>query len=177
MLIFPSLRIIDWGFAAVLPVQLALRLPRFLAKEPTMIDSPLPDNIPAFAREFLQPSSHVLVDRQFLMSYLSSLISNGSSQDASERGSLARCMKVLVSDPDVDWRYLLVESCSSKGFHTWLAKRSWLLHGTKGSMAGLVCFSSGKMVDEEVSRFLKHTDLNKGFTRETHLETVKKQMR
>jgi len=52
-----------------------------------------------------------------------------------------------------------------------------LLHGTKGSMAGLVCFSSGKMVDEEVSRFLKHTDLNKGFTRETHLETVKKQMR
>ena len=34
-------------------------------------------------------------------------------------------MKLVVSDPDVDWRYLVIESCSSKGFHTWLANRSW----------------------------------------------------
>jgi len=43
-------------------------------------------------------------------------------------------------------------------------------------MVGLACLSSGKIVDEEVERFLKARDANAGFTRETFLEVVKKRL-
>jgi hypothetical protein len=103
---------------------------------------------------FVKPSSRL----SFLVSYLSTLISDEGSQSISKHASLAQCMKVVASDPDVDWRYLLIESTHSKGFHTWLAQRSWLLPDTKGDMVGLVCFPSDKIVEEEVEDFLKVAD-------------------
>lgn len=141
--------------------------------EPPATAFSLPADLATFATEFLQPSPSLLADRQFLMSYLSSLIPD--VQCTSERSSLARSMKVVLSDPDVDWRYLVIESCSSKGFHTWLAKRFWLLHDTKGDMAGLVRFPSDKIVDEEAESFLKAADADSGFTKEKLLEAVRNQ--
>jgi hypothetical protein len=44
--------------------------------------------------------------------------------------SLAESIKLVLSASDVDWRRLVFEAASSKGLHKWMAKRSWLLHGT-----------------------------------------------
>lgn len=140
--------------------------------EPAATDAPPPADIATFATEFLQPSPRLLADRQFLVSYLSSLTTE-DVQVTTERASVARSMKLVVSDPDVDWRYLVIESCSSKGLHTWLAKRSWLLYGTKGDMARLASSPSDKIADEEVESFFRTTGANKGFTRESLLEAVK----
>jgi hypothetical protein len=132
---------------------------------------PPPADVPTFATEFLQPPSSLLADRQFLVSHLSSLLSDGDSEVSSERVSLARAMKLVVSDPDVDWRYLVIESCSSKGFLTWLAKRGWLLHGTRGAMAH-ACDLPDEVVDEELDSFLAVVDTDSALTRDSLVEIM-----
>jgi hypothetical protein len=129
-------RIVGWCFARALPLQVAFRLPRFLAIEPEspkQIASPPLADIPAFAKQYLQLSHALMADRYFVRMYLSSLVT-----DDGELASLAQTMKDVISDPDASWSYLIIEACFSKGLHGWLANRSWLLHGTQGDKAGLV---------------------------------------
>jgi hypothetical protein len=134
MLTPPS--IVGWCFARTLPLQLAFRLPRFLATEPDspkQTASPPPADIPTFAKQYLHPSPALVADRYFVRMYLSSLVANDG-----ELASLAQTMKVVISDRNASWSYLIIEACFSKGLHAWLANRSWLLHGTEGGVANLV---------------------------------------
>ncbi|SPQ25402.1 10de04a2-fcb5-4ae7-99f3-c83f92eb1240 [Thermothielavioides terrestris] len=166
--------IVGWNFARVLPLQLAFRLPRFLAIEP---DSPnetapqTPEDIRAFATQFLQPSKALLTDRQYLTAYLATVIADASQP---ERAALAETMKSVLSDPDADWRYLVVEACFSKGMHAWLVHRDWLLHGTKGELADSVNITPDKMA-REVDSFLDGEGRDEGLTREALLEAINSQ--
>jgi hypothetical protein len=90
--------IIDWGFAAKVPVQLAGRLPRFLQP----------------AELVLPPSRILQEDRK---AYIASLASH-SSQAAS-------WMLLIHSAEDVDFRHCLLESMISKGIHRSLASLGW----------------------------------------------------
>ncbi|KAL2128746.1 hypothetical protein VTI74DRAFT_8703 [Chaetomium olivicolor] len=165
---------VDWMFARTLPLQLAFRLPRFLAIEPDAPNetaSQVPSDIPAFATQFLQPSPSLVTDRQFTRFYLSSIISDSNEP---ERALLAQTMKTIHSDPDSNWRYLIIEACFSKGLHNWLAKRLWLLHGTKGKMADLASLPA-EVTEGEEDSFLKSTGMKEGFTRDSLLETIKSQ--
>ncbi|KAH6634783.1 hypothetical protein B0J18DRAFT_461933 [Chaetomium sp. MPI-SDFR-AT-0129] len=151
--------LIGWSYARILPLQLAFRLPRFLATEP---DSPietvsqLPDNIdtPTFATEYLHPSPSLTVDRHLVRMHLASVIAD---HDHPERGSLAQVMKHVHSDPDVSWQYLIIEACFMEGLAAWLAKRNWLLGGTKGQMAGLGDVPRETIV-KEAEKFLAADD-------------------
>jgi hypothetical protein len=137
----------------MLPLQLAFRLPRFLATEPDspyQTASPPPTNITEFSKEYLDASPALLADRHLVRTYLSSLISDPSQGD---RRSLAQAMKIVVSDPDVGWRYLIIEACFSRGLHAWLTNRSWLMPGTRGDLARLDEFPPEKIMFE-VEEFL-----------------------
>ncbi|KZF20524.1 hypothetical protein L228DRAFT_232091 [Xylona heveae TC161] len=90
--------IVDWGFAAKVPMQLAAGLPRFLYAQP-------PDR---------PPSQTLQEDRKV---YLASLASR-SSQAAS-------WMSFIQSAEAVDFRTCFLESLMSKGMHAWLARRGW----------------------------------------------------
>ncbi|CAJ2505491.1 Uu.00g128850.m01.CDS01 [Anthostomella pinea] len=90
--------IIGWFFARFCPLQLALRLPRFLAIDP-------------------DPPSELLADRQIIISHLSAI--------DSQPDSLASLMKTVLSAPNVDWQDLVYNSCFSKGLHRWMSERSW----------------------------------------------------
>ena len=63
--------------------------------------------------------------------------------------SLAQSIKLVLSASDVDWRRLLFEAASSKGLHKWMAKRSWLLHGTGSEWS-----ARGNSLVKEVDGFL-----------------------
>lgn len=154
-----SSSLVGWSSARTLPLQLAFRLPRFLATEP---DSPIetvpqPPNdidVPAFAAKYLHPSPSLIVDRHLVRMHLASLIAD---HDHPERGSLAQVMKHVHSDPDVSWQYLIIEACFTEGLAAWLANRNWLLGGTKGDMAGLADVPREVIVDE-AERFLDAKD-------------------
>lgn len=153
-----SCRIIDWSFARPVPLQVAFRLPRFVAPEPDSprkTASPPPADVPTFAKELLQASPALLADRHLVRSYLASLISD---PDQGERRFLAQTMKAVVSDPDVGWHYLIIEACFSRGLHAWLARRFWLLPGTRGELASLARFPSER-IRREVDDFLAHEDV------------------
>ncbi|KAJ4287835.1 hypothetical protein N0V88_007545 [Collariella sp. IMI 366227] len=158
--------ITDWTFARALPLQLAFRLPRFLAIEPENpreTASQVPHNIEAFTTQFLQPSASLIADRQVIRFYLSSLISNSEKL---ERASLAQTMKTVHSKPDASWRYLVIEACFSKGLHDWLAQRSWLLHGTKADLAAFIN-PSQEMIKEELDGLMKTTGTKEGLTHDS----------
>lgn len=107
------------------------------------------------------PSS-ILADRQFVVSYLSSLAPPGSRDDSwgntsSEQATdiLAVAMRTVVSDPDVDWRDLVVHACFNKRLKNWMETRSWLLDTTNGDIAACVRgVSFDRIVDNEVETFL-----------------------
>ncbi|CAJ2502268.1 Uu.00g096620.m01.CDS01 [Anthostomella pinea] len=112
--------IIGWVFARFCPLQLALRLPRFLAIDPDVNDpAPLPPGFSTSATGSIQPSAELLADRQYTISHLSDI--------DSQPDSLASLMKTVVSAPNVDWQDLVYNSCFSKGLHRWMSERSWLL--------------------------------------------------
>jgi hypothetical protein len=121
-------RIIDWGFARLLPLQFAVGFPRFLAIEPPQIDTPPPLDVVAFSSTFLQPSPVLQTDRQYFVSYLSSISTGEIPSSLSKPISLNQSITLVLSASDVDWRRLIFEAASSKGLHQWMVKRSWLLH-------------------------------------------------
>ncbi|KAK4041596.1 hypothetical protein C8A01DRAFT_14662 [Parachaetomium inaequale] len=161
--------IVGWSSARALPLQLAFRLPRFLATKP---DSPnqlapqLPDDLPAFAKQYLQPSPTLMADRHFVRLYLASL---AADHDQGERASLAQAMKHVLSDLDVNWQYLIIEACFSKGLQAWLADRGWLLLGTKGHMASLADFPPEKIM-HEAEEFLREKGTGDDSLREAILK-------
>ncbi|KAK4144498.1 uncharacterized protein C8A04DRAFT_36498 [Dichotomopilus funicola] len=151
--------LIGWTSARILPLQLAFRLPRFLATEP---DSPiepvsqLPSDIDlsTFAVQYLHPSPSLIVDRHLVRMHLASLI---AGHDHPERGSLAQVMRHVHSDPDVSWQYLIIEACFTEGLAAWLSNRNWLLGGTKGQMSRLGDVPR-EAIGKEAEKFLAAND-------------------
>ncbi|PMD54947.1 uncharacterized protein K444DRAFT_596730 [Hyaloscypha bicolor E] len=141
--------IIDWGFARLLPLQFAVGFPRFLAIEPVEIDAPRPPDVVSFSSAFLQASPVLQIDRQNFISYLSSRSPLVEPSPPSRTISLTQSIKLVLSASDIDWRRLLFEAASSKGLHKWMAKRSWLLHGTENEWS-----TRGNSLVEEVDGFL-----------------------
>jgi hypothetical protein len=92
--------IIDWGFASLVPLQLAGRLPRFLQ----------------LSQLVLPPSPTLQKDRK---AYIASLKSNSSQA--------ATWMSLVLSSADVDFHHCLLESMISKGMHRLLAEFGWKL--------------------------------------------------
>lgn len=99
LLIYDS--VIDWGFAALAPSARASGLPRFL----------WPTHSARFA-----PSRTILEDRQ---AYIRSVSSHTSPA--------ALFMRHWQTAADVDFRTLYLESISSKGMHTSMARIGWKL--------------------------------------------------
>ncbi|KAK4150081.1 hypothetical protein C8A00DRAFT_46435 [Chaetomidium leptoderma] len=165
--------LVGWAFARTIPMQLALRLPRFLAIEPDSARetaSQPPPDIPAFAKKYLQPSPALMADRQLVLSYLSSF---RDDPDQRWRVILARSMKDVLSDIDANWRYLIIEACFGRGLHAWLANRSWLVDGTEGVIADfLVDFPSEKELVRQVEEFLEADDTEDESIREALLAAV-----
>ncbi|GAB0138832.1 hypothetical protein EsDP_00007054 [Epichloe bromicola] len=93
--------IIDWGFAAMVPIARSAILPRFL----------WPDDSARFA-----PSLTVLKDRQ---AYIGSF--------SSQTSQAALFMLRWQDAEDVDFRTLYLDSISSKGVHTSMARVGWKL--------------------------------------------------
>ncbi|KAL1845130.1 hypothetical protein VTK73DRAFT_1064 [Phialemonium thermophilum] len=122
--------IIDWGFARYLPLQFAAYFPRFLAIEPE-VDDPLPEDVVSFSSAFLRPSLSLQVDRECFISQLL------SADSVSVSHAIRELMTIILTDPDVDWRHLVFEAAFSKGLHVWMAKRSWLITGTRAGLEPL----------------------------------------
>lgn len=93
--------VVDWGFAARVPIAKAACLPRFL----------WPDHSAGLA-----PSLTLLKDRQ---AYLRSLSSNTSQP--------ALSMLRWQDAKDADFRTLYLESISSKGVHISMVRLGWKL--------------------------------------------------
>ncbi|KAK2802082.1 hypothetical protein FQN51_004992 [Onygenales sp. PD_10] len=97
--------VIDWGFSAKVPFQMAAGFPRFLRLQPPV----------------LPPSPVLRKDRE---SYITSL--RGQSSQLVSR------MVLVQSPPDVDFQIYFLDSVISKGTHRWLASNQWTLpsHGS-----------------------------------------------
>jgi len=92
--------IIDWGFAAKRPLQMACSLPRFLCLEQLILPPP------PILRE----------DRKI---FITSLLSGSSA--------LATSISLALSSDDIDLQQCFLESITGKGMHCWLAKQGWKL--------------------------------------------------
>ncbi|KAH9883978.1 hypothetical protein F4778DRAFT_764242 [Xylariomycetidae sp. FL2044] len=140
--------IIDWKLARFRPVQLALRLPRLLNADISDID------LSASTRTASPPSNTSSVglretfDRQYVISYLATLESLPASRDPTDPFSLAPSMKEIVADPNDSWRGLIFESCFSKGLHSQMNERSWLLDILTGDLGRLRDVSSENLENE-----------------------------
>ncbi len=64
--------------------------------------------------------------------------------------SLIQSISVVLSAPNVNWRFLIFEATCSNGFHEWMVKVLWLLPGTRGEWNDL----SNVLLTEEVDRLL-----------------------
>ncbi|KAK0609274.1 hypothetical protein B0T17DRAFT_546939 [Bombardia bombarda] len=155
--------IIDWGSARVLPAQLAIALPRFLAIEMWYSNDTSSLEVPEFSRTFLQPSQTRYLDRECLITSLSSIACKEESDNKYCSPSLARQMLSALSDPNVDWKRLLFESVFSRGTHSWMTKRSWLIGGIRRSSAewshGLELLTE-KHLGSHIESFLRKMETN-----------------
>lgn len=138
---------------------MALRFPSLLSPGPDVTD---PSSSAA-------PPPSVSVDRQFVVPYLSSLVSDQASQ---AEVSFAPVMNAIVSNADVDWKDLVIDSCFSKGLHSWMETKSWLLDAAHKDFPALSCLSSGETLNQEIDEFLLGADegIRKDFTRERLIE-------
>ena len=152
-------RIIDCGFAKSLPLQFAVSFPRFLAIKPPQTDVTQSADIVAFSLASLQPSPVLQTDRQCVMSYLSSKMT-----------SLIQSISVVLSAPNVNWRFLIFEATCSNGLHEWMVKVLWLLPGTRGEWNDL----SNVLLTEEVDRLLAGMiDQRSWLSREMLVDAIK----
>jgi hypothetical protein len=92
--------IIDWGFAAKRPLQVACSFPRFLCLEQPILPLPL----------VLQEDRKIFIASLML----------GTS-------SLATSISLTLSSDDIDFQQCFLESITSKGMHRWLARQGWKL--------------------------------------------------
>jgi hypothetical protein len=79
-------------------------------------------------------------------------------------------MVTVLANLDVDWQYLVIEACFSKGPHVWMANRAWLLHG--GKMRSVADVTPEKLM-HEVEEFLKVEGGNHEIMREALMDAVK----
>lgn len=135
--------IIDWGFARNLPLQFGLTYPRFLNIEPPwdLNKDPPPTDMRAFLATFLTPCPTLEQDR----AYSTTLLSAQSTDPM-----ILRFLK-FVSSPHLDWRRFIFEAAHSKGLHSWMANRSWLLDENDASWLKLQSFA----LIEESKAFLQ----------------------
>jgi hypothetical protein len=79
-------------------------------------------------------------------------------------------MVTVLANLDVDWQYLVIEACFSKGLHAWMANRGWLLHGTK--LRSDADVTTEKLV-HELEEFLKIEVEDREIMREALMKAVK----
>ena len=91
-----------------------MAFPRFLA-----IEMWSPDTTEVTS---LQPSPARLQDRECLAASLASI-----ARDGGVKAPLALQIHESLSDPNADWKRLLVDSVFSKGTHVWMDEREWLV--------------------------------------------------
>ncbi|RJE19161.1 Phosphotransferase enzyme family [Aspergillus sclerotialis] len=96
--------IIDWGFSAKVPFQMAAGFPRFLRLQPPL----------------LPPNPVLQKDRE---SYNASLKAQSSQQ--------VSWMILVQSSRNVDFQIFVLDSIVSKGMHRWLASNGWKLPSRK----------------------------------------------
>lgn len=77
-------------------------------------------------------------------------------------------MNAIASDTDVDWKDLVIDSCFSKGLHSWMGKKSWLLDAAHKDTPALSWLFSEETLNREIDEFLQGADegIRKDFTRE-----------
>jgi len=61
-------------------------------------------------------------------------------------------MASVLSNASADWRDLFFQAACSKGLHSWMAKRDWLIPGTKEGWEGLIPLE--RTLRNEASSFL-----------------------
>ena len=122
-----------------MPLQFALRFPRFLSIEPGEVNEPLPDDIESFSSIFLHPSPALQTDRQYFVCQLTSI-----AKERAATAGIEALIPLCLEDPDVDWKQLIFMAAGSKGIHRWMAHRSWLLPGT-------VAFKDDRKILDDVS--------------------------
>ncbi|KAK3996891.1 hypothetical protein QBC44DRAFT_365078 [Cladorrhinum sp. PSN332] len=144
--------IIDWGLTRRLSVQLAVRFPRFLAIEPQDLKELPPQEVDKFSLAFLQLSPSLQEDRLRFISH----ISRKAEEPGDNTSLVIRHLIVSVlSDAQVDWRDLFFQAACSKGLHSWMAKRAWLINGTKEGWKGLIPLE--RTLLKEANSFLSKT--------------------
>ncbi|KND91751.1 hypothetical protein TOPH_03792 [Tolypocladium ophioglossoides CBS 100239] len=144
--------VIDWGFARTLPRQLAIGLPRFLGIEPSRLDESPPPDIAKFSAAFLQPSPTLRLDRQCIISHISSMVrAEGDQVNSVPYGNFVLS---ALSDDKIDWQRLLFESVSSRGLHRWMADRLWLLPSMNSAAVELNSSALSVIVADELGLFL-----------------------
>jgi len=160
-----SSRVVDWKLARFRPLEVALKWPRLLAVGRDVADSSSPkDNTSV---ESVQPYPELAADRQVFLSHLSSLTASDSAHS-----SLAASMSSILTDPVVDWKNLITDSCFSKGLHRWMAERSWLIKGLGDDVELIVQDPANRAVDAEIDDFLR-SEHEGVFTRDELVEMCK----
>lgn len=134
---------------------MALQFPELLRMCPNATDS----------IETVHPSPDLLSDRQVVTSHLSSLTSQSKTRRPDDHLSLAQEMKTVTSNPSVDWRALVLDSCFSKGLHSWMAKNSWMIDDAQFHKPAGVRTPSDEDITKEVDIFACH-ESGSGLSRE-----------
>ncbi|UNI22291.1 hypothetical protein JDV02_008192 [Purpureocillium takamizusanense] len=155
--------IVDWKLACVRPLEVTLQFPRLLAVEPDEADASPTEN-PSVAS--IQRPPELATDRQVFLSRLSSI-----SSRESPLSSLAATMNTILSDPNVDWKHLIIQSCFSRGIHRWMSERSWLVEGLERDVVLTVHDQAGQVVRAEIDDLVR-SEPDWGFTREELLQSL-----
>ncbi|KAL9132053.1 MAG: hypothetical protein Q9217_000181 [Psora testacea] len=138
-----AIRIIDWGFARVVPFQF-LAFPRFLTIEPSRLDAQLVYK-DGSSSDFLRPSNVLRADRKYIINYITSSSCPVHYLSRTDISSINAAFLLILSDTNIDLRALNFAAANSKGLREWMDTRLWLLE-YKPLQKELV---------EEVENFLK----------------------
>lgn len=135
--------IIDWGFARKLPLQFGLTYPRFLNIEPPwdINKDSLPTDMKTFLATYFTPCTTLEQDQTYFTMVLS----------AQSTDPMILRFSKFVSSPNLDWRRFIFEAANSKGLHSWMANRFWLLDDNDASWLELQSFA----LIEEPTAFLQ----------------------
>jgi hypothetical protein len=113
--------VIDWKWANRDPIPVGLQCPRILAL-------PRPDDTHSTVNHEStaitvppSPSVRLLADREIVASYLKTRVPFERS------GGPAEQLLSSLTDPNMDWKDLIIQACFSKGLASWLAARAWLV--------------------------------------------------
>ncbi|KAI0154380.1 hypothetical protein GGR57DRAFT_113311 [Xylariaceae sp. FL1272] len=169
--------IVDWKYARLWPLELAVRLPRFLSiDEDSTFSLSAAKKMPESAGLRIVPSSQLLADRRLITTYLESLDDDqGLPEHTTPQTSLAHLMRTIISNPNVDWQDLVIKSCFSKGLSRDTSRQSWFLADLHGSLTKLASIPLSEMAAEGLDQFFAASTGKNGVDRERILRKVQEE--